>query len=273
VKFLLFIVALFLLPIHSGAQQVVFGGQIVVSNPRETPVTYVPSAAKFDGDYFVHTGDFTGIVDTNVFTIAFWFKLNDAAQDGTMRRMAEFGGISAGVAGVMRVNIDAANKVAVSAQNVAGTTVVNNKSSTSYVASTNWHFLYASTDLSAEANNYLYVDGVNERNTTTFVEGSTIDFANAGNFGFMARGTDGNGITKASISEVWFDTIFLPPSQNIPLFLDNGHPADIGPTGNLITGTTPILYLKNGFATFQNNLGTGGNYTVTGSLENDPNIP
>ena len=46
----------------------------------------------------------------------------------------------------------------------------------------------------------------------------------------------------------------------------DGKPANLGADGSTPTGTQPILYLANPFATFQNNLGSGGNFTENGEL-------
>lgn len=53
-------------------------------------------------------------------------------------------------------------------------------------------------------------------------------------------------------------------------FLDaNGLPVQLGQHGERVTGTAPLIFLRNGFETFQNNnsnLGLQGNFTVTGTL-------
>ena len=46
----------------------------------------------------------------------------------------------------------------------------------------------------------------------------------------------------------------------------DGKPANLGADGSTPTGTQPILYLANPFGTFQNNLGSGGNFTENGEL-------
>jgi len=52
-----------------------------------------------------------------------------------------------------------------------------------------------------------------------------------------------------------------------------GKPVSLGSDGSTPTGTAPTVYLKNPFGTFQNNLGGGGNFTVTGTLADDASIP
>lgn len=261
----------------SPAQQIRFGGQIRVVSPAVNPVTYVPTATKFTNvTYLVHAGDLTGISDGGIFTGNLWFKLSDASQNATTRRMAEFSGLGLAAAGTLRVTIDTLDKLRVTGQNSAGVTVLMLKSTTSFTASTNWHCAQFSFDMSDASKVWLYIDDLNELNISTFTVGSTIDLANGGNFGIMARGTDGDAVINGSLSEVWGDTslLDLSVSANRQLFrTPAGHPMNLGTTGQSITGSTPRLYLKNPFSTFQNNVGTGGNFSVTGSLLDDPNTP
>ena len=258
------------------AQQIRFGGQIVVVSPVANPVNYTPTATKFNADYLVHTSDLTGISDGGIFTASLWFKLSDAAQDGTFRRLAEFAGIGLGAAGSLRITVDTVNILRVQGQNAGGTTVLTLKSTSTYTASTNWHHVATSVDMSDAAKQFLYIDDVNELNSTIFTVGETIDFANGGNFGVMARGTDGDGIVTGSQSELFFHTLFLDLSvvSNRRLFRSvTGHPVSLGANGSVPFGVQPRVYLANGFATYQNNLGSGGNFSVTGSLQDDPAIP
>ena len=275
-KFFLVLFVFCFANINSNSQQITFGGQITVVSPNSNPITYVPTATKFSGDYLVHTSDFTGIADGGIFTASLWFKLSDAAQDGTLRRVCQFSGIGGGLAGTCRITIDTVNKLTVTAENSSLTTILVIKSTSSYTASSTWHHMITSIDMSDSAKQHLYIDGGNERNTSTFTVGGIIDFANGGNFGIMARGTDGAGIVTGSLSEVWFTTSYLDVSiaSNLQLFRSTiGHPVNLGSIGDTPTGSQPRLYLKNSFATFQNNLGSGGNFSVTGSLEDDPSTP
>ena len=63
-----------------------------------------------------------------------------------------------------------------------------------------------------------------------------------------------------------FQGLDLSVNNNIEKFIKNGKPVDLGSDGSLPTGSQPEFYLKNPFDTFQNNLGSYGNFTVSGAL-------
>lgn len=57
----------------------------------------------------------------------------------------------------------------------------------------------------------------------------------------------------------------------------SGKPVNLGADGSIPTGTAPAVFLRRApsgaAATFANNLGTGGDFTITGSLTNSPSSP
>jgi len=58
----------------------------------------------------------------------------------------------------------------------------------------------------------------------------------------------------------------MSSGTNRAKFVSGGSPVDLGTNGATPTGNQPILFLNNAYGTFQNNLGYGGNFTVTGTL-------
>ena len=61
-------------------------------------------------------------------------------------------------------------------------------------------------------------------------------------------------------------------SNRLKFLTASGEPADLGADGSTPTGTQPLIYLANATATFQNNLGSGGNFTENGALTAGPNV-
>lgn len=55
-------------------------------------------------------------------------------------------------------------------------------------------------------------------------------------------------------------------------FYDNGNPVDLGENGSNPTQNEPIIFLNNPTATWQNNLGSGGNFTENGALTDGTDI-
>ena len=123
-----------------------------------------------------------------------------------------------------------------------------------------WHHIMFSSNTSTDAHN-LYVDGVNvldKQNSTT----GTIDFTRTN----YSVGSEVNGNSKfnGDIAELYFTTEFIDLSTHtnrLKFLAADGTSADLGADGSTPTGTQPILYLANPFGTFQNNLGSGGNFT------------
>lgn len=52
-----------------------------------------------------------------------------------------------------------------------------------------------------------------------------------------------------------------------------GNPKYLGADGSLVTGTQPLIYLANEFSTFQNNLGSLGNFTENGTMADEGTSP
>ena len=128
-----------------------------------------------------------------------------------------------------------------------------------------WHHIMFSSNTSTDAHN-LYVDGVNvldKQNSTT----GTIDFTRT-NYSVGAE-VNGNSKFNGDIAELYFTTEFIDLSTHtnrLKFLAADGTSADLGADGSTPTGTQPILYLANPFGTFQNNLGSGGNFTENGEL-------
>ena len=57
-------------------------------------------------------------------------------------------------------------------------------------------------------------------------------------------------------------------------FIDpNKDPVDLGEAGQFPTGTSPLVFLANPTASWQTNLGTGGNFTENGALTDGSSSP
>jgi len=84
----------------------------------------------------------------------------------------------------------------------------------------------------------------------------------------------GGGLHKGDMAELFYASgqfIDLSNPDNLAKFIT----PDGRPAGNLIetTGLTPEVYLTNPFDSFEKNLGSGSDFTVTGILENGTNSP
>jgi hypothetical protein len=74
---------------------------------------------------------------------------------------------------------------------------------------------------------------------------------------------------KGLIGQFYFAQEFLDldvASNLEKVFVESGIPVNMGSNGSAVTGTQPLIYLNNPLATWQENLGSGGNFTEVGDL-------
>jgi hypothetical protein len=229
----------------------------------------------FDGanDWLTHSGDFTGAANSKLFTMSCWFKLNQSTQNATDRILLQYSSVN-----LMKVEdgtasgSSAANDIYFLTLDSGFGNAVRFVTASTFTASSTWHHLYISFDTSDSAKRFVYVDGVLDSTTWLAYNNVAILWAGGGDTGLGATAA---GVSKCAFSfaEVWIGYGQYLGASPTSFRSAGGKPVNLGTDGSTPTGTAPLLYLKNAFGTFQNNLGTGGNLTVHGALEDDPAIP
>jgi hypothetical protein len=155
--------------------------------------------------------------------------------------------------------------------NSAGSVVLVGVATASIVINRNVS-VQLSVDLSSTSNRSLYVNGQAASVTwSTYTVGGSIDFVGSANNG-VAVGYDaaaaGGNYFNGKIGAVWFNTSYIDLSvpANLAKFVTgtgiNATPVDLGATGQLPTGTSPLIYLPLYGNNAGRNYGTGGNFTV-----------
>lgn len=131
----------------------------------------------------------------------------------------------------------------------------------------------------------LYVNDVDVSNQTTGVHGPFTNGANGLPFWVGNDDSPAADGFIGSIAELWIapGQSLLDGSGDIPLatrrkFISaTGKPVNLGADGSTPTGTAPAIFLRRAPAaaasTFATNLGTGGNFAITGTLTNAPTSP
>lgn len=236
-------------------------------------ITYAPNAVTFDGtnDYMLRGAALTGLTDAKVGSVSFWIKLNGSnnAQQ-TIFAIDDTGGTTGQFLIIRSVN----NTFRIVGNNSAGTAILDLRTILTYTAGPKWLNVLASWDLGAGTTN-MYINNVSDKNQITATN-DTIDYTKTNSAIGIALGLNPANILNADISEIWFTNTYIDFSSapNRAKFIDsNGYPVSLGATGNTPTGTAAIVYLNGSASTFQTNAGTGGNYTVTGSLTNTNTTP
>jgi len=220
----------------------------------------------FDGsnDYLARGADLTGLSDGKVGTCAFWFRVNNSGSNLRVMNSQVGGGGTAGQFLVQRIN--SSNTIRVRGFNSSNTEILTLISTIAIVDADHWHHCMASFDLANSAG-HLYIDGVNVLASSPTLTNDNIDWAN-GNW-FIGSDENGNNKWNGDLAELYFTNEFIDLSTHtnrLKFLAANGTSANLGADGSTPTGTQPLIYLANPFGTFQNNLGSGGNFTENGEL-------
>ena len=235
-------------------------------------------SADFDGtnDYMTRGASLTGAADSKTGILSFWFRTD--AGDGTDRTILMSATTLAGATPRFRLRHTATNAIGFIGVNAAGTIILNLISTTTYAAGATWRHCLSSWNLAVGGSQSLYITDVSDLTTTTFTDDS-VDYTVAD----WAVGAQADGSTKydGCLAEVYFAPgQYLDFSQlyNRRKFISaNGKPVWLGADGAIPTGTAPIVYQRvadaAAVATFATNLGTGGDFSITGTLTTGSTSP
>jgi hypothetical protein len=229
----------------------------------------VVDSADFDGtnDYMTRGADLTGIADGKTGILSYWIRLDGG--DGSLQ-FALASAVSAGVIGAVRFTRGVANVFEVIGRDATTATVLFLKTSATYLAGAAWHHVLSSWDLLNNVS-HLYVDDASDQVVTTRTN-ANIDYTQAD--WFVGESPSLGFKLNGCLAEFYFAPgQFLDFSvlANRRKFIASGRPVFLGTDGSLPTGTAPLIYqhLSDGeaVANFATNRGTGGNFTITGTLD------
>jgi len=232
---------------------------------------YAANAVDLDGtnDFLTRGAGLTGAIDSQTGILSTWVRL-DGGDATAMNLLTDS-------ASNQIIRRNGANNFSFDLTN--GANFYTFRSTTAYTASGTWRHVLASWNTNFTSGNrlgHLYVNDVSD-----FTLGSEsasaflIDYTLA-DWGIGAR-PDGNGKLNGCLSEFYFapgQFLDFSVQANRRKFISaTGKPVDLGADGSLPTGTAPIIYLNNPAGTFGTNKGTGGNFTVTGTLDTASTSP
>lgn len=227
----------------------------------------------FDGanDSMARGGNLTGNADGKKGIVSFWIKMNGGnAADQTI-----FHQITLPTEQGCVFSRDSANKISIYVYAVGSyaSPAVDLVSTSNITTSSGWVHVLASWDTSIGAA-ALYINGVLEDTHTP--SNVTLDYMQSEHH-ISASSRKIN----ADFAGFYFNkTSYLDLSvlSNRRKFITSaGKPANLGVNGQLPTGSPPIIFLNlnNGDAvsSFGTNKGTGGDFTITGTLTESPTHP
>lgn len=220
---------------------------------------YTTAGVHFDNATSTHKGStMVGLTNSKVGTVSFWFQT--AGGDGVLQIIWL---LNFGSGGTFQIVRNASNSIDVSGTNSASTSILFQRSTSTFVAANGWKHVLASWNLVTPIFQ-MYITDVNDSPTSTALTNDTLDYVGSG--GRDNFFTDASGVANFNIADFWFDpTTFndLSVTAFRRKFISAGlAPVDLGVTGQLPTGSQPIAFFKGPTTSFLTNLGSGGNFTT-----------
>jgi hypothetical protein len=237
----------------------------VVARSGRGPNQYNAPYSDLDGsaDYLSRTTALTGIADGKTFTVN-WCGNFDADAGNQVFTIA-----TSTTARFYVLMGDGSGRVQVVAYNSSGTTILNGYSASSLLVSGRNYVITISVDLSNTSNRHCYVNGTSVAMTWSPYTNSDIDFAVASSpVTRVGVSSSTANYFNGKLGALWFNTSYIDLSvaANLAKFVSgtgiNAAPVDLGATGELPTGTSPLIYLPMYGNNAGKNYGTGGDFTV-----------
>lgn len=236
-------------------------------------------SADFDGtnDYMTRGAALTGAVDSKLGLISLWFRL-DGGDASTMRLCYGASTVGGNTARNITVIRQISNFIRIQGFNAAGGSILAIDNTNALTAGATWRHLLASWDMADTAKRHLYVDDVSDLNPIVYTN-DTVNYASA-DFGIAAR-PDGVQKFNGCLAEVYMNFgvyLDLSVESNRRKFRTAaGLAADLGADGSTPTGSAPTIYLHlatgEAVANFATNRGTGGDFSISGTLETGSSAP
>lgn len=229
-------------------------------------------SAHFDGTaaYLTRGAGLTGAADSKKFLCSFWYNITSTVQAHNIVLSCSTVG---GDGTYFGITISSGQALVISGNNSALTLILGKQASVASTYDGAWHHAIMSVDMTSGAT--LYVDDAPLSLPGGTFTNDTLIFSGA-NVQDWAIGSTGGGTSKwpQDMAEVYFaigQSIDLSLVSNRRKFRSaSGKPVYLGSDGSAPTGTAPSIYLHlataEAVANFATNRGSGGNFTVHGSL-------
>lgn len=233
----------------------------IIAQSGRGPNQYNAAASTFDGsaDYLSRTS-LTGIADGKQGTFSCSFKTNtfgnrpfiSFVQSGNQRFV------------IRTSNAGSYGYLTIIAQNSSGTNILQMADPSVIRFTLNkMHSLQVSFDLTDSNKRHIFVDGVEQTGLTyAAYTNDNIDYVVSDGYAVGATPIP-NFYYPGEISDLYFDTTYIDLSTENPFYdTETGKPKFLGASGELPTGSAPLIYLPLYANDAGNNLGTGGDFTV-----------
>jgi hypothetical protein len=209
--------------------------------------------------------------DGGQFTLSVWFKKDAASSGGALYHHAMNGQYGAYPAVYLQVNTNEA--VSFDLNSYAGSILLARGSGNNVAIDGQWNHWMGSWN---GTSGHIYINGTSYAPSS--LSNGTVSWS-SGLIDMRVGGTSVYTPFNGSMAEFYLNDVYIDLSQasNRAKFYDaNDAPVDLGANGENPTGSTPLVYFKlnynDGVPNLGNNLGSAGNYTVTGSGQTDGGI-
>lgn len=240
----------------------------LVSSDADISAVPVDRTTGFGGATQIEkASDFTALSDGRTGTFSMWFRM--LGGDGTDQVFIANGSVTTRRFQVRRLADDT---IQIEAFDSGGTSRLTITSTGTVTADGALHHVAGSWDQDGGADDQLlFLDGV--RDDTPVFAAFDIDYT-TGSW-VLGGYDDAAQDLNAEMAELWFDptnNIDFKVAANLLLFRTaGGKAAMLGGNGELVNGTSPILYWRGDAASFLFNGGTGGNFnSLVGSAVTSP---
>lgn len=244
--------------------------------PFNMPIgNYVTQGVVLDGtnDWMSRAGALTGVANSKKGTISFWVYFNGNADPQYIFRSYSSGGNTIFQISVNTASPENTHGFSILATNTSFATIFSIQTTQIYPNSV-WTHVMASWDLNTNASHF-YVNGLSNQTVSTRLN-QTISYASQVNSSFGISLPSELGPLNAAVADAYVNMagyLDLSVQANREKFILNGAPVDLGANGQAPTGTAPIIFFRGPATAFNTNLGTGGDFTVTGTLTNSTTNP
>lgn len=224
-------------------------------------------AAVFDGvdNYLSRGADLSGIADGKQLTCSAWIYRLSATPPAHYIASQRASGAYQGIT----IDIPTPNYAFRARGANASNTEVEQFVTSAAAPLGEWVNFMFSFDLSSASKIHSYVAGVDQSEAFAVRSDENIDFTR-GRFNIGGLPDDPGARLKARMAELWLHPTYIDLSvaaNRLKFRSAAGKPAPMGANGSLVTGSAPLLYLRD-YLDFKNgrNRGTGGDFTVNGTI-------
>lgn len=256
--------------IHGGPGGVCFPEDGAIRPPPGL-AAYTANAIHFDGtnDWLNRGADLSSNADGKAGIFSCWVRLTGAGaanQSIFLSRDAQIGWQIAWATATSTFNI--------AGRNSANTTILSMLSASTYTSADGWIHILASWNLAAGYGAY-YINDASDLAGSPTLTNDTIDYTRTEHT--VGATTGGTSKLEGDLADLYVNyatSLDLSVEANRRKFISaTGKPVSLGADGSTPTGSQPIVFLANPTATWQNNLGSGGNFTENGALTDAASSP